>query len=134
MNKRMITGLAVLAASATTFLPALAEDNIVDKTANSAVQLAALGTGLAIGIPVASVREVGKSIASAHENMTEALAGNGTTDDAPARVLTIVPSIPVGAIIGVVRGVGRGWDNATTNFQDKPFSAESLSLDLPKNQ
>jgi hypothetical protein len=128
MYKRITAILTALAASVCVVPPAMAAENILAQTGAQAVQIAALGTGLAIGIPVASVRSMAKSIGDVHEGMTEVLAGN-TASDAPASAITFLPAIPIGTVTSIVRGVGRGWENATNNYKEKPFSAESLSLD-----
>lgn len=127
MKKSAFSFLA-LVALATSSLPAFADSDygtIAKNTAMLPVRTLALGSGLAIGCPVAVLRRVSNRCIEYTGNMADKIGGK---DNLPPVLFAGVLGVPFGLIAGSAEGVYYGGKNAINNCVEHPFSKDSFSL------
>lgn len=89
------------------------------------VRMAAMGSGMALGIPVAIVRRSGaRSV-----GFTESFADNigGKEHMIPLGMASLM-GVPFGLVVGTAEGVYSGGRNSISHGWEKPFSLESFSM------
>ena len=115
---------AVLAASA--LLPANAEtEDPVVSTVLLPMRIASVGIGMAVGIPVSTVRETAANVPQITSQIADKLGGK---DDPVSVLFALVPGTTAGIIQGVADGCYHGTKNALDNCIERPFSSEAFSL------
>lgn len=92
------------------------------KVAMAPVRLAAFGSGVVVGTPIAVARKSWTNYVDA----TNAAAG-GSDKMLPLAAGALV-GMPVGIFTGTVEGLWLGWANSWKNSSEKPFGKDSFSL------
>ena len=127
MKRTLMPALLSLALATGAMLPATAQtsEDPLTTTVMLPVRLAALGTGIAVGTPIATIKATANRIPEATREIADELGG---ADDPVSLVIATVPGIAAGSVVGLAEGISNGTTNAVDNFLDRPFSAESFSL------
>lgn len=125
MNKKI--GLLALLALTLNTAPAFAESEgtMAKQALMLPVRMAAMGSGMALGIPVAIVRRSGaRSV-----GFTESFADNigGKEHMIPLGMASLM-GVPFGLVVGTAEGVYSGGRNSISHGWEKPFSLESFSM------
>ncbi|MCC7530637.1 MAG: hypothetical protein IT342_19090 [Candidatus Melainabacteria bacterium] len=125
MNKKI--GLLALLALTLNTAPAFAESEgtMAKQALMLPVRMAAMGSGMALGVPVAIVRRSGaRSV-----GFTESFADNigGKEHMIPLGMASLM-GIPFGLLVGTAEGVYSGGRNSISHGWEKPFSLESFSM------
>lgn len=124
--KRLVATLCLAAASLLP-APALAsEEDPVTSTALLPFRVAAIGVGMSVGIPVASVKQSAKNIQEHTLTIADSFGGK---DDPVSILFAAAPGTAVGLAHGLAEGIYLGSKNALDNCVASPFSSESMSLD-----
>ena len=113
-----------------TIAPALAADKEtpVESTVLLPFRVAALGAGIAVGTPVAIVRDTIGAYPDARDTIAGQKLSENPHPDPGLYLLADLAAVPVSVTVGVFQGICDGTKNAIDNCADKPFSAESFSL------
>lgn len=130
MRKPTATLLAALVLSTLATLPVRAEDNesvggMAKKAAWLPVQVAGIGTGLAVGIPFAMVRQV---ITRGTQKTNDIADGIGGKDHGPPVILAAPIGFSFGLVVGSAEGVLYGGRNAFKHGFEKPFTPAAFSM------
>lgn len=130
MNRSLGGSLLSLALIAGTILPACAteREDPLASTLLLPVRVAALGTGIAVGTPIATVRSMADAYLQQQENVAHNILGGGNEPDPITSIVAGVAVLPTSAAVGLLQGLHEGTKNAVDNCMDKPFSLESFSL------
>ena len=125
MNKKI--GLLALLALTLNTSPAFAESEgtMAKQALMLPVRMVAMGSGMALGIPVAIVRRSGaRSV-----GFTESFADNigGKEHMIPMGMASLM-GVPFGLMVGTAEGVYSGGRNSISHGWEKPFSLESFSM------
>jgi hypothetical protein len=125
VNKKI--GLLALLALTLNTAPAFAESEgtMAKQALMLPVRMAAMGSGMALGIPVAIVRRSGaRSV-----GFTESFADNigGKEHMIPLGMASLM-GVPFGLVVGTAEGVYSGGRNSISHGWEKPFSLESFSM------
>ena len=120
--------MAALMLTSMSVVPATAADDSVGSMAKQAawfpVQMAGVGTGMVIGIPIAIVRRTGVNIRELTAGAADKIGGK---EHIHPNLFASVYSVPVGTLVGVSEGVYMGGRNSF-KAMEKPFSATSISM------
>jgi len=130
MNKTIATALLSLGLVMGTVGPALASDREtpLESTVLLPLRVAALGAGIAVGTPIAVVRDTIGAYPEARDSIAGKKLSENAHPDPGLYLLADVAAVPVSVAVGVFQGICDGTRNAIDNCADKPFSAESFSL------
>lgn len=128
MKRTLMPALLSCAVVLGGLLPASAhsDEDALTSTVMLPVRLAALGTGIAVGTPIATLKKTATRIPEATADIAADLGG---ADDPVSLAVATLPGIAAGTVIGVAEGISTGTTNAAANFVDRPFSPQSFSLD-----
>ncbi len=125
MNKKI--GLLALLALTLNSAPAFAESEgtMAKQALMLPVRMVAIGSGMALGIPVAIVRRTG----SRSVEFTESFADNigGKEHMIPLGMASLM-GVPFGMLVGTAEGVYSGGRNSISHGWEKPFSLDSFSM------
>lgn len=120
MKKLAAVTLSTLALSFAGVTPVFAGDNPVKQVLMFPVKIAAFGTGVVVGTPIAIVRTSAKNSCKS----TKDIGGEG---NAVKTGLAAIVGVPFGVFTGTLEGSYYGLSNATMHT-DKPFCKEAFSL------
>ena len=125
MNKKI--GLLALLALTLNTAPAFAESegSMAKQALLLPVRMVAMGSGMALGIPVAIVRRSGaRSV-----GFTESFADNigGKEHMIPMGMASLM-GVPFGLLVGSAEGVYSGGKNSISHGWEKPFCLDSFSM------
>lgn len=126
--KKLPIALAALMLTTMSVGPASAADESVSSIAKQAawfpVQAVGVGTGMAVGIPIAILRRTGVRIRELNAGAADKIGGK---EHIHPNIFAAVYSVPVGTLVGVSEGVYMGGKNSFKAIE-KPFSATSISM------
>jgi hypothetical protein len=89
--------------------------SFLDDMATVGVTAGAIGTALAVKVPVQTCKTIGKSIGDVNEKVHRDL----DLDDSPVSVaVAAVPALPVGTTYGLVTGPVKGTQDALVTYRD----------------
>lgn len=136
MNKSFGTALLSLAVGLGIVLPAGAAGSADSTDSNDSlakvvrlpITLTALAAGIAVGTPIAVLRDTVNDYPQARDSVAKQLAGENQTPDVCQNIVADVAAVPFGITVGVLDGIYHGTINAVDNCEKKPFSAESFCL------
>ncbi len=89
------------------------------------VRMVAMGSGMALGIPVAIVRRTGARSVGFSEQFADNIGGKEHM--IPLGMASLM-GVPFGMVVGTAEGVYSGGRNSISHGWEKPFSLESFSM------
>ena len=125
MNKKI--GLLALLALTLNTSPAFAESEgtMAKQALMLPVRMVAMGSGMALGIPVAIVRRTGARSVGFSEQFADNIGGKEHM--IPLGMASLM-GVPFGMVVGTAEGVYSGGKNSISHGWEKPFSLETFSL------
>lgn len=117
--------LALLALTLNTPAFAESEGSMAKQTLMLPVRMVAIGTGMAVGIPVAIVRRTGSRSVEFSEKFADNIGGKEHM--IPLGMASLM-GVPFGMVVGTAEGVYSGGRNSINHGWEKPFSLETYSM------
>lgn len=129
MKKSIISTITLAALSMGSLLPALADDHaeggMIHNTVMLPVRAMGVGTGLAVGIPVATMKRICKNSFDKTQDVADNIGGK---EHLPPTLFATIIGLPFGVVTGTMEGLYYGGKNAFESGVSKPFSQESMSM------
>lgn len=117
--------LALLALTLNTPAFAESEGSMAKQTLMLPVRMVAIGTGMAVGIPVAIVRRTGSRSVEFSEKFADNIGGKEHM--IPLGMASLM-GVPFGMVVGTAEGMYSGGRNSINHGWEKPFSLETYSM------
>ncbi len=117
--------LALLALTLNTPAFAESEGSMAKQTLMLPVRMAAIGTGMVVGIPVAIVRRTGSRSVEFSEKFADNIGGKEHM--IPLGMASLM-GVPFGMVVGTAEGMYSGGRNSINHGWEKPFSLETYSM------
>lgn len=132
MNKFNLAALAVVAMTSVCAMPALADDEPLDKVTQGSLMVTragGVGAGVVVGTPVAVVRQSLKTYVNFTQSAADKVGGKlGGKDNGPVCAVVSLVTLPASLVVGGAKGVYYGTKNGVTNGFNQPFHPDSYSL------
>lgn len=127
MRKLLLSAasLAIVCSGSMTAAFADGEGGMMKNVAMFPVKTVAVASGMAIGVPMATVRRCAVRYKGYTDEMADKLGGH---ENFPPVLFASVFGIPAGLLVGSGEGVYYGTKNAINKGWDKPFCEDSFSL------
>lgn len=132
MKSRKLGALVALMAVLGTAMPAMAEDEPLDMVTQGSLmvtRVGGMGAGLVLGTPVAVIRESVKTCidftGAAADKVGEPVGGK---DNGPVCLVCSLVTVPVGLVVGSVKGLYYGTKNGVVTGFNQPFHPDSFSF------
>ena len=128
MNKRVMSLAMSIVACAAAAAPVFASDEAMDKVTQGALLPTRVGgvvAGIAVGTPIAVIRESVKSYKDLTNSAAEQIHGK---ECGPACLIVSLFTLPAGLVVGGVKGTYYGLKNGFMSGFQTPFHPDSFSL------
>ncbi|MBZ0187695.1 MAG: hypothetical protein K8F91_15725 [Candidatus Obscuribacterales bacterium] len=132
MKSRKLGALVALIAVLGTAMPAMAEEEPLEMVTQGSLmftRVGAMGAGLVIGTPIAVIREsVKTSIDFTNSAADKVGEKTGGKENGPTVLVCSLVTVPVGIVVGSLKGLYYGTKNGVVTGFNQPFHPDSFSV------